>query len=255
MGMEGGFEEVNGESAEYYIRAGKYGKAFLQKLHEEIENMEFAPDGDHIYFSRDSDQMIQQGCKNKEPALLYLNAEIQRMGLDMKDEDILNLYFEAAECGSVHARLWLVYCDNRGLCTIPEPYRAQAVQWLKDADHPESVVLDELSFLEDRFEYLCDLADRADFMEDVIATDPEYEKIRDDTTEYPNPCWKTLIERSVALAEHIHDLAQPYCYKPYEYGTFEMNPSRGIVLYEEKKAWEIWCRERGFLHNAATPLT
>ena len=70
-----------------YIRAGKYGKLFLDKLQEEIEGLEFTPDGSDPYPFQESDELIQLGYEAKEPALLYLNAEMQRHGAGMSDEN------------------------------------------------------------------------------------------------------------------------------------------------------------------------
>lgn len=233
-----------------YIRTGKYGKLFLERLQEEIDELAVSPDGNGSYFFHESDQLIQQGYEAKEPALLYLNAEMQRRGAGMGIAYILNLYIEAARFGSIHAALWLAYCESKGLCAISDLDRADVESCLKEAEHPETVVLTELAFLEDEFDYLWGQVDRADFMEDAIATAPEYRELKDDPAAYPDPSWRTLLTRSMALAEHIHDLAQPYCYKPYEYSAFALDPSRGIIIREEKKAWENWCREKGLLGGA-----
>ncbi len=230
-----------------FIRTGKYGKLFLEKLQEEIEGLEFTPDGSDPYPFRESDELIQRGYEAKEPALLYLNAEMQRHGAGMSIADILNLYVEAAQFGSVHAALWLVYCESQSFCAISEMDRVQIDRCLRESKPPETVVLNELKFLEDAFEHLWSQVDRADYIEDVIATAPEYIGVKDDPTAYPNPSWRTLLKRSAALAEHIHDLAQPYCYKPYEYSANALDTSLGIILREEKMAWESWCRENGWV--------
>ena len=222
-----------------YIAAGQYGRLFLQQLRRDVERMADEPDpiGEDIDFFAASCALMDWAVEAREAAMMYLSAEGQRRGFST--EPFARDYIDAAKRGSAHAQLWLAYCADQGICEVPEPELTEITGMLAANEPPDTLILEELGFLAEAFDWLCWRASSADISEDAaVAGDPPGP---------PNPGWRTLVHRLIKLSDYIHDLGQPYCYEEYEFSTYRIDFERGLWIRDEKRAWEKWCRERNYL--------
>ena len=229
--------------ADKYIVAYKYGAEFLQCLREEIDLLSEAPDPEKKdpYFFDVSYDLLEAGYRAGEPAMMYLYAEANRGRCDMEPE-IVSLYLDAAKHGSVHAMLWLLYCNSQNECSLTTAELSDLKALLNEQTLPSTVILEELHFMEKAYDDLWWNVDVADCKEDVVATDPDYKDLRNDPEAYPNPSWRTLVQRCKALAEYIHLLQLPYCTEDKEYSAYKINNAEGRWIKEEKDGWEEWYR-------------
>lgn len=250
-------EYVKGE----YIVKGEYGSLFLAEIRYSIASYRNigafklfpANDGRNYVFNIDT---IRKGAKAKEPAMLYLFAELMNYSyVESKNKHLANFtkqelavpvrdwYLLAAANGSPHAQLWCIYCMERGIEGF-EKDPAQAKQILAQfRENLQDVDLTELAFFDLEISSLSAQIDDAGRFEDL------YTSINCSTSEF----WRQVpgvsqarsrdVMRAVAFSAAVLGLT----YAPQE----EMMNSANNEEYEEllrhiiktKKPWKKWFAE------------
>lgn len=262
-----------------FIAQGEYGRKFIESIHSEIERIKTEQDNCiKDGFERNNDisckdlfvkplEFLFKGASNKEPAMMYLAAELLRnealfytekeydfvQVLEKEAEnitcnDIVDMLISAAEHGSPHAQMWCAYGMEKGTDLFEKDLEASKKMLECIRFSLKTLQLTELSFMNDEVEKINDIAYDTYYWWDVYHdkndrpdVDGESLDIRCGVLQY----FMLYLGVLFGLNEENGEIKQRFATRrgcSHECKWFSHNASR---LVKAKSDWENWCKEHG----------
>lgn len=253
---------------ECYIGGTPNGKRFLELMHRDTKDMSTMKGlnnnhdpwraDDRVWFE-DSIYAMLEGRRAGEPYMMFLFAELFYRSTEFRivyceveelDTDSAYWFLEAAKAGSVHAMLWCAWCMDQGIKGFSKDPLASAAMLEHMPKIPKTLGLSEMQFLKVELLSLVDQAYEADLEEDEV-TDYYDSRLHYTYDDYkcflPNPDWRILHIRYVALGTMMVDMGLPYVLEEYGY-NYEWTShfyDAADLIKQEKNSLLDWCRGKG----------
>ena len=233
--------------ADFLLTTSEWGRRFIQSLHEEIENMYTmeSPRGDcwakdDYHWFAPCYKIIEDGAKAGDSAMMYLSAELM-----VWQGDGMDLYIQSAEKDFPLSVLWCAFCYANGYFEFPKDEKKAEDMLKRLTALPASLSFPELSFLQEAVKEIEDAAYNADYEEDTVGDRYGFQGDYED--KLPNPTWRTLHLRKIALMEFMVSICLPFELEErgYNYRWPSSFTDKAHFLRANKREWERWCADHG----------